>query len=251
MKAVWKGSIAFGLVNVPVRLYSAVESHAIGFRMLHSKCKTPIKYHRWCPECDREVEWADIVKGLEIRKGQFYVIDKKTLEELRPQKSETIDIVEFVDAKQVDPLYFNKHYFVVPDAQSKAYYLFKDVLETTAKMAVGRFVLRDKEYVCAIESYRKGLLLSTLNYAYEVRDIDRLPELQKAPKMTAQERKLARELVQRLHADEFRIERFKDSFAEDLKKLLKKREKGEVVVKKVKKRPAQKDLISALKASVK
>src|SRR5512138_3220350 len=100
MKSIWKGSISFGLVNIPVRLYSAIESQKQGFRLLHKKDKTPIKYKRWCPKHDKEVDWVDIVKGVEVAKNKYYVLEKDELEKLKPKKSDTIDIIEIIDSKQ-------------------------------------------------------------------------------------------------------------------------------------------------------
>jgi len=252
MKSVWDGSISFGLVNIPVKLYSAVEQQAIGFRLLHKKCDTPLKYKRWCPKCKKEVEWENVVKGLEIKKGEFFVLTKKKLEKLKPEKTSTIDIIEIIDAQQIDPIFFDKHYFAAPQMdKEKAYFLFKEVLQSTAKTAIGRFVMREKEYVCAIESYKKGLLLTTLNYAYEIRDINKIEALKKAPALKKEELKLAKELINKLYEEEFDIKKFKDTFAEELKKVIKKIAKGEKIKgAKVEKPEKKKKLMEALKASI-
>lgn len=254
MKSVWNGSISFGMVNIPVKLYSAVESQAISFRILHKKDKTPLQYKRWCPKCEEEVEWSDVVKGLEVRKGQYYVLSKKELEKLRPEKTNAIEIIQFIDAHQIDPIYFDKNYFTAPvNEKEKAYFLFKEVLESTAKVAVGRFVMKEKEYVCAIQSYKKGLLLTTLNYEYEIRDINKIPELSKDIKLKDEELKLAKQLINKMYDKEFDISDFKDSFAEELKEVLKKKEKGELIkIKEGKaKKVTKKNLVDALKASLK
>jgi len=256
MKAVWSGSISFGLVDIPVSLYSAVESQSLGFRLLCGKCKTPIKYQRYCPKCEKEVAWEDVVKGLEIGRGKYFVVDKETLKELRPEKTESIDLVEFVDAGQIDPIYFDSHYFAAPERKKeKAYFLFKEVLQTMNKVAVGTFVMKEKEHVCAISAYKKGLLLTTLNYAYEIRDINDIEVLKSAPKLKKEEEKLAKELISKLSEDEFDITQFKDTFAEELKKLLKKKAKGEVVKveeedEAAKQAKPEKNLVDALKASL-
>ena len=144
MKSVWNGSLAFGLVNIPVNLYSAVEQQTPGFTLLCSKCHTPLHYKRWCKKCDKEVKWADVVKGIELGKNKYFVLTKEKLAKLKPEKTSTIDIVEFVDLLQIDPIYFNKHYFVVPDkTKEKAYFLFQEVLSSAAKVAIGKFVMKE------------------------------------------------------------------------------------------------------------
>jgi DNA end-binding protein Ku len=252
MKSVWEGSIAFGLVNIPVKLYSAVQPRDIGFKLIDAKTKTPIQYKRWCPVCNEEVPWKDVVKGLEIKRGEYYIFTKEELERLKPEKSSTIEIVEFIDSARIDSVYFDKHYYCAPASESeKAFFLFKDVLLLTAKVAVGRFVMREKEHVCAIESYKNGLLLTTLNYAEEVRDIGELKELKNAPKMDAKELELAKKLVAMLSENEFEIGKFKDTFSEDIKKALKSKEKIELEVKeKTAKETKEKDLMASLKMSL-
>lgn len=255
MKAVWKGHIAFGLVNIPVKLYSAVEEQALGFRLLCGKCHTPIHYKRWCKKCKKEVTWNEVVKGIEIGKNKFFVLTKENIKKLKPEKTDQIEIVGFVDARQIDSIFFNKHYFVVPaTSKEKAYFLFKEVLQMTAKAAIGRFVMKDKEHVCMIESYKNGLMLTTLNYAYEIRDLSKVEELRAAPKLSKEELKLAKELINRLYEKKFDIKEFKDTFAEKLKSIIKERLKEGKIVKAKKEKPSkqkEKTLIHALKASIK
>ena len=141
MKSVWNGSISFGLVNIPIKLYSAIESKATGFKMLHATDKGAIHYKRFCDKEGKEVQWKDIVKGFEVAKNQYYVFDQKEFESLKPKSTNIIEVVDFVDAKQIDPIYFNNHYFVGPEGEKeKTYFLFREVLHSTAKVAVGTFV---------------------------------------------------------------------------------------------------------------
>lgn len=253
MKSVWNGSISFGLVNIPIKLYSAVESQTLGFRILHKKCNTPLKYKRWCPKCKKEVEWENVVKGLEISKDNFFVLTKEKLEKLKPEKTNKIEIIKIIDAKQIDPIYFDHHYYVAPaKKKEKAYALFKEVLQSAAKVAIGKFVMRERQHICAIESYKKGLLLTTLNYAYEIRDINKIEQLKKAPKLKKEELKLAKQLINKLYEEEFDITEFKDTFAQELKKAIKKVAKGKKVKGiKVEKPEKKKKLMEALKASIK
>ena len=253
MKSIWNGAISFGLVNIPVKLYSAVESKAFSFRMIDKKSNSPIKYKRVAEKTGKEVPWAEIVKGIELQKGVFFVPTKEQLEAIKPEKSDTIDIVEFVDQDQIDPVYFNSHYYIGPAKEKdKSYFLFKEILQVTARTALGRFVMREKEYVCTIKAYKKGLLLTTLNYAYEIRDIEDVDKLSAVPKVSEPELKLAGELIDKLYKKRFNIDSFKDTFAEEMEKLLKKAAKGETIetAKPTKKVKKEENLIAALKASL-
>ena len=253
MKVVWTGSISFGLVNIPIRLYAAVEPQSKGFRLLHKKDKVPIQYKRWCPNHKQEVAWSDIVKGIEMGKNKFYVFKREELEQLKPKKTDEIEIIEIIDAWQIDPIYYDHHYFIGPDTEKeKAYFLFKQVMEQCAKAALGRFVLHEKEYVCAIESYKEGLLLTTLNYAHEIRNIQNIDFLKNAPALRSQEVNLAMQLIEKLQKKEFDITEFADTYMDELKALIKKKAKGAVIeVKyKPKKEEKEKNLIEALKASL-
>ena len=155
--------------------------------------------------------------------------------------------------RKIDPIFFDSHYFIGPSkAKEKTYFLFKEVLESTARTAIGRFVMREKEYACAITSYKQGLLLTTLNYAYEVRDISKVDNLDEKPKLMKQEIELAKELLNKLYNENFNISQFKDTFAEELEKLLKRAARGEVIEikKEEKKEKKEENLIAALKASL-
>lgn len=253
MKSVWNGSISFGLVNIPIKLYSAIESKTFGFRMLDSKHHAPIKYQRISSKTGKEVPWKEIVKGIEISKDNFFVPTPEQIKALKPEKSSTIDIVEFVDQQQIDPIYFNSHYYIGPSTEKeKTYFLFKEVLQNTARTALGRFVMRDKEYVCTIKSYKQGLLLSTLNYAYEIRDISKIDNIADAPKLQKKELELAKELINKLYEEEFDVKQFKDTFAQEMEKMVNKAAKGEIIKVKVveKKEKKEENLIEALKASL-
>jgi DNA end-binding protein Ku len=253
MKSIWNGSISFGLVNIPIKLYSAIESKSFSFRMLDKKTQSPIKYKRVAEKSGKEVPWAEIVKGIEIAKGKFFVPTKEQLDAIKPEKSDSIDIVEFVDQDQIDPVYFNSHYYVGPAKEKeKTYFLFKEILQNTARTALGRFVMREKEYVCTIKAYKEGLLLTTLNYSYEVRDIKEVDNMLSAPKIGKPELQLAQELINKLYKTQFNIEQFKDTFADEMEKIMKKAAKGEVIeaAKVTKKERKEDNLIAALKASL-
>jgi DNA end-binding protein Ku len=223
MKTIWKGSIAFGLVNIPISLYSAIESHALGFTLLHEKCKTPIKYHRWCPRCKKEVKWDETVKGLKKSETSYLVLTQQELKNLRPEKSEKIEIVEFVDPEQVPIIYLNNHYYIAPlKGDDTPFALFMTSLQKLHKVAIGQFAMRDKEYVCMIQPYGDFLLLTTLHYAYEIRGIEQLAFTKKV-KLSAKEQSLAQQYIKKLSVKSFNIKQFKDTFAQEIKALLKKK----------------------------
>ena len=254
MKSLWKGSIAFGLVNIPIKLYSAIEQKPLKMRLLHKDKLSPIRYKKWCDACTQEVSQDEIVRGIEVAPDRYVVISDEELRSIRPEKSTWIEIVEFVHSRQIDPIFFNAHYYAGPERpKDKTYFLFRDVLRQTAKTAIGRFVMREKEHVCAIEAYGRALLLTTLNYDYEIRDIARLDGLTEEPATSQVEMDLARQLLSQITVDEFDITRFHDTFEEDLQQLVAKKARGETIsVQKVEYHAtAEENLVEALKASLK
>lgn len=253
MKSIWNGTLSFGLVNIPVQLYSAVQEHSLGFTMLCSTCHTPIVYERWCKKCDKEVAWNHIVKGLELKKGTYFIATPEKLAQMRPEKTDAITIKEFVETEKVDLIYFEKHYYVAPSkVQERAFFLFKKALELSDKVAIGTFVLREKEYVCVISPYKEALLLTTLNYSYEVRDISSINTLRSVPDITAAELKLAQQLIKGLTKKKFDMNQFKDSFAQKLLKAIKSSTKIKRVSEKkpAKKKQKENSLIEQLRASL-
>lgn len=250
MKAIWQGSISFGLVSIPVKLYSASEPRVVSFKLLCSKCKSPLHYKRFCPKCHKEIEWTDVIKGLKVAKDKYFALTKEELESIRPEKTKFIEIKQFVDKSQVDPIYYDKYYYCVPQHEKdKAYFLFREILSLTGKVAIATIIMKEKEHVCMISTYKNGLLLTTLVYAYEIRDINQLIGEAK-PKLTVQEKNLAMKLIRQMESD-FHISAFKDTFAEELKNLIKMKMEGkEIKAKPIEKRKV-KTLLDALKASVK
>ncbi len=257
MKAVWTGSISFGLVNIPVYLYTAIKPHSPGFTLLHDKCHTPIVYERRCPHCDEIVSWAHTVKGLKQSDGSYFILTQENLKKLKPEKSNYLNMQQFVPASELQPIYIDGHYYIAPvKNHEKEFYLFHQALVKSGLVAIGSFVMHEKEHVCAILPFQDGLLLNTLNYSYEINDIAQvLPEKQK-PKMSAQELKLADQLIKQLTRKKFDLTQFKDTFKEKLTAALKaqKKMKGKKPAKKVTaKKPAKQketSLTTALRASL-
>lgn len=253
MKAIWTGTISFGLVEIPIKLSSAIQSTAFGFRLLHEKCHTPLEYERWCPHCKKEVTWENTLKGFELGDGSYRVFTKEELETLKPEKTDLIDIISFVAHDAIPDIAQENHYYALPSKkENKSYFLFRDALEQSSLVAVGKFVMREKEYLCTIEPYQKGLLLNTLNYDYEIRSIKDAFELKSTPKVSKSEISLALQLIKQMTQKKFDISKYKDSYVEKLKKELKTKKK-KATIKREKIAPKtkeKKDLVSVLRKSI-
>ena len=253
MKSIWSGSLSFGMVNIPIKLYSIVEPAAApGFKLLHVEDQSPIEYRKFCKKQDVEVPWSEIVKGLEVEPGSFFLFTKEELSRLRPEKSEAVEIVEFVPPDQIDRPYLDAHYYVGPEKKKeKAFFIFCHALKASNKNAIGRFVMREKEYTCAIAPYEEGLLLSTLNYSYELRSIKGVENIADRVEIKEQELDLAVQLIHKLSVAHFNISKYKDEFAEHLKAAIEKRgRKGLVTLEKEKPETPEDNLINALKKSL-
>ena len=251
MRSVWNGNIAFGLVSIPIKLYSAVSQRSIGFKLLCKGCMTPIRYERHCEGCDGPIDWNDTLKALDLGDGQYLPFTKEELDAIKPEKTDRIEIVEFVAVDEIEPIYYDKFYFCGPSRKTdRSYFLLKKVLEDSGQVAIGRFVMREREYVAAIQPYRSGLLLATLNYSYEIRDVDDIETLKEPPELKKQELELARKLVDQLQQDELNLEEFRDEFSERLQEMIDKKEK--IVVEETGEEKAfdEESLMEALQASL-
>jgi DNA end-binding protein Ku len=272
VSTIWTGSISFGLVNVPVRLYTTIDtSKDFSFNQLDKEGHR-IQYKKWCPVEEREVAYSEIKKGYEIAKDQYVVIEKQDLEKIAVESTRTIDIKEFIDEQELDPLFVEKSYYIAPDStdkrgrkklkddsapavQDKAYSLLVKVLHDTKKAAIGKVVLRgEKEHLVAIRAYQRGLVLHTLHYLSEIKPLEAITEISEAkgPSIDEKERSLGHLLVENLTTKDFDISRYHDEYTEELEKLINAKAKGKVrMVRQVTKEPQQtQDLIAALKASL-
>ncbi|RLJ06731.1 MAG: Ku protein [Candidatus Aenigmatarchaeota archaeon] len=251
-RAILKTNISFGLVNIPVKVYTATEERAIAFKLLCGKCKTPLKYKRWCEKCKREVPWEEVIRGYEIAKNKYIPISEEELATIKLETTHRIEIIKFVDLTDIDPIYMAKSYYLVPDkGAERAYSLFKEVLQLTGKVAIGRVVMRDKEHLVLIRPYKKGLVMTDLHYASEVRDINSLEELKKLVHLKEAEIKLAQALVAKLSGKSLKLEEFKDRYKEAVEKLVEEKAAGmEIKAEKPEKIKPTQDLLQALKASI-
>ncbi|HZG17408.1 MAG TPA: Ku protein [Candidatus Bathyarchaeia archaeon] len=252
MHTVWKGSISFGLVNIPVRMFTATEERDIRFRQLHKECHTPIRYAKLCPHCDRELEASEIVRGFEYEKGNFVIVSDEDMESLTPETRRNIEILDFVDLAQIDPIYFDKSYYLAPqESGEKAYALLQAAMRNTGKIAIARFTLRNRQSLAAVRIFENCILLETIYYPDEVRPVSQVPALSAEPLPIAEhELKMAEELITNM-STAFEPGKYTDEYRQDLQQLIDRKLEGkEVAVSPAAPRANVVDLMQALKASL-
>lgn len=254
MHTMWKGTISFGLVNIPVNLHAATENHDIKLRQLHKECETPIKYEKHCPHCDKDLENEDIIKAYEYAKNQFVPITEEELEEIRKEQTEkAVEIVDFVQLEQIDPIYFEKSYYLSPNSGgAKAYGLLRTALQETGKIGVAKLMIRSLEQLAVIRVYENTLLVETIHYPDEVRPVADVPNVPDASAVTGKELDTAKLLIEQL-TTEFDPAKYEDDYRVALMELIEqKRNKAPTgKKKKTEKAPAQvANLMEALEASI-
>ncbi|MGH2754658.1 MAG: Ku protein [Actinomycetota bacterium] len=253
-RSIWRGSITFGLITIPVKVYTAVGrtgGEKIDLHLLHAKDGERIHYDRRCGKGHKDIDWDEIVKGYEYEKNKWVEITDEDLEALDLESLRTIDISSFVPIDQIDPIYFDKAYYVVPDESGvKAYRLMTDALEAEGLVGIGKVAIREREHLSTLRVEENMMVLETMHWPEEIRE-PRFDELRKRPQVQDRERKMARQLIQQL-TDDFHPEDYKDEYHKALKKLIRKKVKGEEIV--VHEEPEEEsgviDLMEALKASV-
>lgn len=220
MQTIWKGAISFGLVTIPVKLHAATEDKGIKLRQIHAKCHTPIKQERTCSQCKEDVDPKDIVKGYEYAPDRFVVITDAELAGLKSDLEEkTVDIVEFVKLKEIDPVYFDKSYYLAADTNgSKAYALLRESLAKSKKIGLAKISIRSKERLAAVRVLNDHLVLETLHFPDEVRATTELPKITDV-KLTPKEKEIALTLIEQLTA-EFDPSKYHDEYRERLEKLI-------------------------------
>jgi DNA end-binding protein Ku len=252
MRPLWKGAITFGLISIPVRLYSAVEDKSLKFHLLHNEDNGRIRYQRTCSKCHKEVGWGDIIKGYEYSKDHYVTFSDEELEALDVDSIRAIDVVSFVPLTEIDPIYFDKTYYVVPETSGlKAYRLLADALEAEGQVGVAKVALRDKEHLSTIRLKDGVFVLETMHWPDEIREPE-FEELDKRVEVRDPEVKMARQLIQQL-SSEFNPGEFEDEYRVRLQELAEKKIEGQEIA--VAAEPAEEpaevvDLMEALKASV-
>ncbi len=251
--AIWSGTIGFGLVSVPVKLVSATKSKDVRFNQLEESTGARIRYRKVSDATGEEVPNESIVKGYEVAPGQYVVVDDEDMKALAPKASRTIEIEDFVDLEQIDPLYFEQPYYLAPEAQAlKPYRLLVEAMTELKKVAIGRVIMRSKERLVAIRPVDGVLCVETMRYADEVLPASSvLPEDAEVEEPTARELEMAEQLVEALAGD-FEPEKYEDSYREQLLALIEKKAAGEEIVAEpvVEEQGKVVDLMAALEASL-
>ncbi len=254
MKSLWSGSIVIGFINIPIKLYSMQKDHEVSFRLIHRECGTPINYKKWCPHCKREVRDDEIVKGFEIVRGQYVIVEDEEIERLKPKSSKQIKVDSFVNFFEVDPHYFSRSYILLPDKSEEAYSVFMKALEEKGKAALGRIILRKKEFPAIIHPYKGGLVLTTLHYKDEVIDPRYLMNTMgiQLGKENPEEINLAKMIIEQLTGP-VNLDRYRDEFSDAIKELVKRKARGEknIVLEKPEEGEEVKNLMEALESTIK
>lgn len=253
MHTIWKGSISFGLVNIPIKLHAATEDKDIKMRSLHRECHTPIKYEKICPVCEKDLEYEDIVKGYEIAKGKFVVIEDEEIKELRDNTEEkAVEIVDFIKIEEIDPIYFNRSYFISPnEGGKKAYSLLRKALVESNKVGIAKIVMRSKEQLAVVRIYQNTMVMETIHFPDEVRQTGDVPNVPAEDEVGQKELDTAIMLIDQL-STEFEPEKYEDDYRKKLMELIQSKQTGEKFVTPKEKAPAANvtDLMSALQASI-
>ncbi len=248
MRSIWTGSIGFGLVNIPVKMYSATQESSLDLDMLDKKDKANIRFKRVNEKTGREVKWSDIIRGYDLN-GKYVILDEKDFEKASPEKSKEIEITQFVFEKEIDSVYYEMPYYLEPDKQGlRPYVLLRDALKKSGKAGVGSFVMRNREHLVILKVSGNLLIANRIRFQEEIRE----PELKiPAAKAKPAEMKMAMALINQLSGP-FKIDKFKDNYTSSLLKLIKLKAKG----KQTEVKPLRvahvntKDLMEQLKASI-
>lgn len=224
MRAIWSGSLSFGLVNIPVKLYSAVEQKELSFNLLHKEDFSPIRFARVCRKDGKEIPYEDIVKGYEYEPGDFVVMDDEDFKKANIKETSSIEIVNFVAADDIDTLYFEKPYYLEPEKNQKPYALLRAALKKTNKVGIAKFVLRSKEHLGAVRADQGMIVLQQLRFKHEIRQPDGL-KIPGEAKVEKKEADLAIQLINQLTV-KFDPDTYQDTYTDDLKKIIEAKAKG-------------------------
>lgn len=248
----WKGYLKISLVNIPIRVFPATDSAAtISFNQLHRECQTRIQQKRWCPHCEVEVPNTDLVKGYEFEKGRYVVMDEDDLAKVRTESTRVINLVQFTEAKAIDPIYLERPYYLAPDGAvaAEAFAVMREGM--AGKAGVGKVALYGREYLVAIQPRGKGLVMHTLRHASEIRSMEAIDELAGVTsKVKSDEMKLARQVIQNFEG-ELDMSEYRDEYQEELKRIIDAKIAGEEIVEKEEEAPPKVvNLMEALRKSL-
>lgn len=251
MHTVWKGAISFGLVHVPVKMFSATEDKDISMKYIHTKCGSPVSYVRRCPSCEQDVNWEEISRGYEYDKGKYVLFEKEELEQLSANVERTITILDFVDLTEIDPIYFQKTYYLSPDqAGTNAYQLLLEAMRQSGKIGIAKIAIRSKSSLAAIRVMEGCLAVETIFFPDEIRPISQVPNLPEEIKVNDKELTMARMLIEQLSTP-FEPGKYTDDYRSALLHLIEQKIAGEEIsLAPAKPETNVIDLMAALQASI-
>lgn len=252
MRSLWKGSISFGLVNIPVKLYAATERKNVKFHYLHDECKTPIRYLKWCEACNREVTMDEVVRGYEYTRGEYVVLRDEDFENIPVPTTRAVEIIDFVRLEEIDPIYYDKTYFLEPgEGAMKAYSLLRRAMKETGRIALAKVAVRARETIATVRVYQDhALVIETMFFPDEVRDVRKLEGIFQEPALSEREVELALQLVENL-TEPFEPEKYTDDYRKALRDIIHKKIEGQEIA--YAQRPDRApvvDLMEALRASL-
>lgn len=251
MHTMWKGAISFGLVNIPIKMYASTDEKDIKFRYLHRVCRTPVRMARMCPHCNVEVPWEDVVRGYEYGDGSFVLMEKEELNTLSKDQSKVIEILDFVELQEIDPIYFNKTYYLgAQDENNKAYSLLRKVLQESNKIGVASVTIRSKKTLAVIRVYENCLVMETIFYPDEIRNSTLVPNVPEITDLPEKEVNVAHQLIEQL-TTHFDPGKYTDEYRVKLERTLEKKIGAEETVTAPSQKPEKVlDLMAALQASL-
>ena len=231
VRATWKGYLKISLVNIPVKVFPATESGAaIAFNQLHGECRTRIQQKKWCPQCNREVSSAELVKGYEFEKGRYVVLSEDDFDKVKTDSTRVIDLVQFSEAASIDPMYVDRTYYLAPDGPvaGDAFAVMRDGM--TGKVGIGKLALYGREYLVAVRPHERGIVMHTLHHAAEIRGIDQVDELGSVPTTTKpDEVKLARQIIGSFEGP-LDLATYRDEYQEGLRGIIEAKIAGQEIV---------------------
>jgi DNA end-binding protein Ku len=243
--AIWSGAINFGLVTIPVKLFTAVKTDDLSFNMLHKKDEGRIKYERVCSVDGEPVPWDEIVKGYEYEKGQYVLLTDEDFAKVNPEATQSVDIVEFVELDRINPMFFDKPYYLEPTKQGRhAYALLREALAGSNRVAIARVVIRTKEYIAAVKPLEDALVLELMHWANEIVPATTL-DLPGSEKLPEKEMQMARMLIDTMSVDEFEPEKFNNQYHDQLLTMIEARAEGKELPK-AKKAPARSKVVNLM-----
>jgi DNA end-binding protein Ku len=250
--AIWSGAINFGLVTIPVKLFAAVKADELSFNLLHAKDEGRIKYERICSVDGKPVPWDEIVKGYEYEKGRYVVLTDDDFKKVNPEATQSVDILEFVELDKINPMFFDKPYYLEPAKQGRhAYALLREALAAANRVAIGRVVVRTKEYIAAVKPLGDALVLELMHWASEIVDASTL-DLPGKEKMPEKELRMAKMLIDTMSVGEFEPAKFKNAYRDEVLAMIQARAQGKELpaAKKAPSRPKVVNLMDVLAQSL-